>query len=268
MADVNLTTTEEVVQIITINSKGDPGTPVNHNDLLNIQGGTAAERYHLTAAQVDEIAANTAKVSFPEAPNDGKQYARESLGWSEVATGGGGGMWERVTTETVVGSAVQEILFNTDIGGGGLDFDTYEYLITGDIIALANANQFAFYSVEANAGVVNGGDYKGAYSWATTASVVRNSSPFNILTNVIPSTAGRIKMKGSLFYRSDEGRIIHDDVGGMTYLSNGGTVPTMQLSRMSWNNNSVAVSDKIGIYNTVDANFGVGSVLILWRRAK
>ncbi len=30
----------------------------NHNDLLNIQGGSATERYHLTAAQHSEITAN------------------------------------------------------------------------------------------------------------------------------------------------------------------------------------------------------------------
>jgi len=38
------------------------------------------------------IAANTAKVSFPEAPNDGNQYARQSLGWSPVS-GGGSSPW-------------------------------------------------------------------------------------------------------------------------------------------------------------------------------
>lgn len=37
------------------------------------------------------VALNTSKVSFVEAPNDGQQYARQSLGWS-VITGGGGGV--------------------------------------------------------------------------------------------------------------------------------------------------------------------------------
>ena len=39
-------------------------------------------------AQDDAIALNTAKATFPEAPNDGTQYARKDLGWESVATGG------------------------------------------------------------------------------------------------------------------------------------------------------------------------------------
>ena len=39
-----------------------------------------------TSADLAAITANTAKVSFPEAPSDGKQYARKDLGWEEVST--------------------------------------------------------------------------------------------------------------------------------------------------------------------------------------
>ena len=35
-----------------------------------------------------DVTANTAKVSFPEAPNDGQQYGRQSLGWSVISAGG------------------------------------------------------------------------------------------------------------------------------------------------------------------------------------
>ena len=42
-----------------------------------------------TSADLAAITANTLKVSFPEAPNDGKQYARKDLGWEEVVSGGG-----------------------------------------------------------------------------------------------------------------------------------------------------------------------------------
>ena len=34
------------------------------------------------------VTTNTSKVSFPEAPNDGQQYARQSLGWTPVSAGG------------------------------------------------------------------------------------------------------------------------------------------------------------------------------------
>ena len=40
----------------------------------------------ITPTQASNISANNAKVSFPEAPSDGKQYARKDLGWEEVST--------------------------------------------------------------------------------------------------------------------------------------------------------------------------------------
>ena len=42
----------------------------------------------ITAQQATDITTNNAKVTFPEAPNDGTQYARKSLGWEAVAGGG------------------------------------------------------------------------------------------------------------------------------------------------------------------------------------
>jgi hypothetical protein len=42
-----------------------------------------------TSADLAAITANTAKVSFPEAPSDSKQYARKDAAWEEVVSGGG-----------------------------------------------------------------------------------------------------------------------------------------------------------------------------------
>ncbi len=42
----------------------------------------------ITPTQASDITANNAKVSFPEAPNDGKKYARKNLGWEEVTSSG------------------------------------------------------------------------------------------------------------------------------------------------------------------------------------
>ena len=42
----------------------------------------------ITAQQATDITTNNTKVTFPEAPNDGTQYARKSLGWEAVAGGG------------------------------------------------------------------------------------------------------------------------------------------------------------------------------------
>ena len=51
----------------------------------------AGDTTTITQTQADDIIANNAKVSFPEAPSDGSQYARQNGGWSVVSGGGGGG---------------------------------------------------------------------------------------------------------------------------------------------------------------------------------
>ncbi len=52
----------------------------NAGDVL--EGNTTT----ITPAQASDIQSNNAKVSFPEAPNDGKQYARKNLAWEEVVS--------------------------------------------------------------------------------------------------------------------------------------------------------------------------------------
>ena len=61
----------------------DSGGITDHTELSNIGVKT-----HATLDT--EVGLNNAKVTFPEAPNDGTQYARKSLGWEAVASGGGG----------------------------------------------------------------------------------------------------------------------------------------------------------------------------------
>jgi len=53
----------------------------------------------ITQTQADDIIANNAKVSFPEAPTDGQQYARQNSSWS-VVSGGGGGAVDSVNGQT------------------------------------------------------------------------------------------------------------------------------------------------------------------------
>ena len=43
----------------------------------------------ITPTQASDITTNNSKVSFPEAPNDNKQYARKDLGWEEVTASSG-----------------------------------------------------------------------------------------------------------------------------------------------------------------------------------
>ena len=66
------------------------------NTAFNKDFGTSAgevlegDTTTISPSQSSDITTNNAKVSFPEAPNDGKQYARKDLGWEEVTSGGGG----------------------------------------------------------------------------------------------------------------------------------------------------------------------------------
>ena len=54
---------------------------------------TTDKRY-VTDQEKTDIVDNTAKVSFPEAPEDGKQYARKDVSWEEIASAPGtSGYW-------------------------------------------------------------------------------------------------------------------------------------------------------------------------------
>lgn len=63
------------------------------NSAFNKNFGTSAgevlegDTTTITPTQSADITTNNAKVSFPEAPSDGKQYARKDAGWEEVSTG-------------------------------------------------------------------------------------------------------------------------------------------------------------------------------------
>ncbi len=87
-------------------------TLLNRANHTGTQTASTISDFESTVSANTDVSANTAKVSFPEAPNDGKQYARKDLGWEEV-TGGGGGSNFTVTTFTgggeMVLSAVNEI---------------------------------------------------------------------------------------------------------------------------------------------------------------
>ena len=74
---------------------------------------TEATNLYYTEARVSansDVVANTAKVSFPEAPNDGNQYARQNEGWTQV-TGGS-------TVDSVNGQTGVVVLDTDDISEG------------------------------------------------------------------------------------------------------------------------------------------------------
>lgn len=92
------------------------------------------------------VDSNNAKVSFPEAPNDGQQYARQSEGWS-VVTGGGGSSLE-VNVETLTGN--KTLVSGTDKPVQILS-SSANYTITLDTTGASEGDQFIIKKDDDNA---------------------------------------------------------------------------------------------------------------------
>lgn len=75
----NLPTIPPTAPVDSVN--GQTGTVILDAD--DISDALTTNKF-ATQAQLDEIATNTTKVSFPEAPNDGQQYVRQSEAWAVV----------------------------------------------------------------------------------------------------------------------------------------------------------------------------------------
>lgn len=82
----------------------------------------------ISPTQAGNITTNNAKVSFPEAPNDGQEYVRKSEAWSVATggTGGGGTIQFQIGTTISSGAASSgisvisnEIVWSVSGGGGG-----------------------------------------------------------------------------------------------------------------------------------------------------
>jgi hypothetical protein len=81
-AKVGITPTQ-ASDIVTNNAKVGI-TPTQASDIV-----TNNSKVGITPTQASDITTNNSKVSFPEAPNDNKQYARKDLGWEEVTASSG-----------------------------------------------------------------------------------------------------------------------------------------------------------------------------------
>jgi hypothetical protein len=78
---------------------------ITESQISDLQSYALATHTHVAADITDfqtevsantDVVANIAKVSFPEAPNDGNEYVRKNLGWS-IASAGGGTSWGSIT---------------------------------------------------------------------------------------------------------------------------------------------------------------------------
>jgi len=82
----------------------------------------AGDTTTISAQQASDISANNAKVSFPEAPSDGSQYARQNGGWS-VVSGGGGGVGGSGTVNTIPIWSTATDLADSEITDDGADIN-------------------------------------------------------------------------------------------------------------------------------------------------
>ncbi len=120
----------------------------------------------ITQAQSNEIAANTLKTSFPEAPSNNSQYARQNGSWSIVSGGGGG------------------------IGGSGTDtqmaiFDSTSTITSTQAVAVNSSSQIIMDVLRSstsyaddNAAEAGGVPYGGLYRTGSTVKInLLGSSP-------------------------------------------------------------------------------------------
>ncbi len=119
-------------------------TLLNRANHTGTQTASTISDFESTVSANADVSANTAKVSFPEAPNDGKQYARKDLGWEEVTGGGGGGSSFTVTTFTGGGEMVLSTVNELQDGDTGYTLpaassgSSNEYLIITQCLEFAS----------------------------------------------------------------------------------------------------------------------------------
>ena len=100
---------------------------------------------YFTDARVEAnsaVALNTVKVSFPEAPNDGQQYARQSQGWSVVSGGG--------AVDSVNGQTGVVVLDTDDINEGATNLYYTDARVDANSNVVANTAKVGITPTQAN----------------------------------------------------------------------------------------------------------------------
>lgn len=215
-----------------------------------------ALRKILTDLERTAISNNSAKVSFPEAPEDGTPYARQDAGWV-AAGGGGGGLWEVVETQEVTGSPVAEILFET------LNFGTHIYRLSGQLNNNdISTNIYQWFAREANAAAVDTGDYLANRSHLLT-SLNDNQLGGNYLTRLSGNSLWQLNIDCIIFKKDGSGLYTYNVVKGvatsqtiLTLLAHTAALDTVDSS-----------PTKFGIYHPSASVISVGTKLTLERRA-
>ena len=130
------------------------GLPTDAVDSVNGQTGVVVltttdinegTNLYFTDARVESNSAvtlNTAKVSFPEAPNDGQQYARQSQSWSVVSGGG--------AVDSVNGQTGVVVLDTDDINEGATNLYYTDARVDANSNVVANTAKVGITPTQAN----------------------------------------------------------------------------------------------------------------------
>lgn len=124
------------------------------------------------------VNSNTAKVSFPEAPNDGQDYVRKSLGWS-VASGGGSSFANIIIVKslsdlpTVVGgkrTLVSNCLYWFDVTTLVLGSDYLEVPSGGNVAIRGNSSLTSVLVYTGTGAAIRGVDCNYSHSFITVSA--------------------------------------------------------------------------------------------------
>jgi hypothetical protein len=96
----------------------------------------------ITQSQADDITANNLKVTFPEAPNDNKQYARKNQAWAEVVASGG-------DVTSVNGEVGTVVLDTDDINEGTNNLYFTDTRVTNNTSVSANTAKVGITTAQA-----------------------------------------------------------------------------------------------------------------------
>lgn len=108
----------------------------------NINEGTNLYFTDVRVESNSAVTLNTAKVSFPEAPNDGQQYARQSQGWSVVSGGG--------AVDSVNGLTGVVVLDTDDINEGTTNLYYTDARVDANSNVVANTAKVGITPTQAN----------------------------------------------------------------------------------------------------------------------
>jgi len=169
-----VTTTPPSVDWIDITG----GFDLSGHDVVELDDVTdAGSGAIITVAERASIVTNNSKVTFPEAPNDGQEYARRSLGWT-VVTGGGAGVAIATVPEINTGTDNTKAISPFGLAGSQIQAD-----VTTNNSKISYTDAAA---VSANTSKVTNATHTGEVTGSTALTIAANAvETSNILNGTI-----------------------------------------------------------------------------------